>query len=46
MADHNHKDEISSLRHEHVADQTAITQYDYVFKVITIGDPGKHPTSH
>ena len=41
----NHLNEIAHIKHETVTDQSGIQQYDYVFKVITIGDPGKFPLS-
>ena len=39
--DPNHMCEIEHVKHEDVTDQKSSTDYDYVFKVITIGDPGK-----
>ena len=36
----NHLDEIADLRTEQVANQKD-PHFDYLFKVITIGDPGK-----
>jgi len=37
----NHLSDIQNIKHEEVTDLAGPQQYDYVYKVITIGDPGK-----